>query len=455
MALPGIDRKHVAAAFLAFILIFGGGGSPAPLAELACEIAALAALTVSLLLPKGATQQPNRSFGWICALVVGIVLVQLVPLPPALWHRLPGRDVEIEALNLIGQADRWQTWSIAPHRTLAALLSLGPPLLALWFATQLDRSGLRLLVWVIVSVAILSVAVGALQLAQQGAGPFDFYGGKDVGILHGFQANRNATADVLLIGLLALALNWRESPRVRRNRLILGNTFVGGLLVLALFLTGSRAGIALLPVAALFAWRIAESERKLGSGIASGGRIGVLVAPLVLAIGGLWWFRESPTVSRILARFDSAGDFRFELWRDTWTAALQYWPIGSGVGTFVPAFYPAERLEVVDATLANRAHNEALEALLEGGIPLAVCWLLVFAIVLRSGVAAWRNADSRGRRWLAFAAGTIMIVALHSLVDYPLRSMALAALAATAAGITLSAAALGIGTGRNMLDGAG
>jgi O-antigen ligase len=361
----------------------------------------------------------------------------------------------IAALDLVGASEEWRALSVSPHRTLAALLSLGPPLAMLWFATLSTGRELRLLVIVVAAMALVAVVVGAGQLAQVRSGWLDFYATGDGGILHGFNANRNTAADILLVGCAALAVVWSQWPAGQGRTASTAFAGAGALLLLAVFLTASRTGIAMIPLAIGFS--VAIIRTRTG---ASGGRRGfgakgwTLVAGAGFAAGAtLWWWRETPAIARVLARFDFSGEFRPELWRDAWFAAGQYWPIGSGLGTFLPAMLPAERLEIVDQTLPNRAHNELLELAVEGGLPLVVCWAAIAMTVLWCLRRALAPGNRVPRVYVLFASAVIAIAALHSLVDYPLRSMAMAGLVAMSAGIVLSAGSRASQTVEGMADG--
>ena len=116
----------------------------------------------------------------------------------------------------------------------------------------------------------------------------------------------------------------------------------------------------------------------------------------------------------------------------------QAWPFGVGVGGAQPALIAAERLEVLDPFVPNRVHNDYLELALEGG---------VFALALLAAIAATLVAAAC-RSWLArpqerhltlLGIVILLVAALHSFVDYPLRSMALACLIGTGAGLLMSA----------------
>ena len=130
----------LACGYIALLLLLGGGGSPAPASELACQVLAAIAALLWLWAVPADTRRSVPGLGLIIGLIAALPAIQLIPLPPVLWQALPDRADLIDALGLIGQQDSWQPWSIAPHRTFAALLSLGPPLLALALASQLDAT---------------------------------------------------------------------------------------------------------------------------------------------------------------------------------------------------------------------------------------------------------------------------------------------------------------------------
>ena len=425
--------------FVAIALFLGGGGSPAPVAELLVEWVALAALVAALWLAgPGDAPLPRGAIGFAAAMLA-LPAIQLIPLPPALWTALPGREPMVAALALIGEQDRWRSWSVSPSRTLAALLALIPPVAALLLAAQAGPRARTAALATVFAMALAAALFGVAQLAAGAGTALRPYGTEHSGYLTGFQANRNAAADMLLIGLLALAALFALSPASRGAGWRLPFAAVAILLAAAVLLTGSRAGIGLLGVLGLGgAVRLVLGRRKgppLSRGLIaawSAGGVAVLAA-------AAWALSASAVAGRIAARFASGGEPRPDLWIDTLFAAGQHWPWGSGLGTFVPVFVAAERLEVVDTGHPNRAHNDFLELTLEAGLP---------GLVLLAALAGWliwrlkerlRNAATPGERIeLAFAGATLALLAAHSVVDYPLRSMSLAVLAGLAVGLILS-----------------
>ncbi len=449
-------RIRIAGLLLVFLLVFGGGGSPSPLAELACELAtALAICAWVLLVPatpdSGASAVSARPALAVAVLLVVIPTAQLVPLPPGLWQAMPGREAVRDSLALVDAAHTWRPISIAPLATLSSLLSLLPPLTIMLMVSRLDDNGRLTVITLIAGFGLVSVLLGTLQMASAGGNALMFYGQPDRGVLFGFQANRNTEADILLCGLIALGALRGAGRRIRGRALDLAYAALGILLVLAAVLTRSRTGIFLIPLALGFglAAAIPGGLRQFVAGMtwrrASAGLFLVVAA----AVAGLLLAR-TPVLAQVIARFDFSREFRPELWTDTRFAIAQFWPVGSGLGTFMQAFQPAERLEVLDPLLANRAHNDYLEAALEGGVPLLLAWGAAVAIVFSRLFAAARKRLVLPRPQRLFAMGVLFLVALHSIVDYPLRSMAMAALTAAAAGLVLAARAAG--SGRKLTD---
>ena len=376
--------------------------------------------------------------GWaVGALIAALPLLQLIPVPPALWQALPGRANETAALALVGAGGRWMPWSISPALTFASLLSLLPPLAALAFAACGGRQRRILMTAAIAVGGIASVLLGALQLADGDGRTWRFYVDNQ-GFLNGFQANRNAEADVLLIAALAAAAAVRLYPA---RRSALASALGAGLclvLLLGSVMTGSRTGIALLALTAAVAALILLprlQQRRWRAALAAA-TIGLL--PLVLLAIALSLHNQA--LSAVAGRFTLERDMRAELWRDAWSAIRGYWPCGSGVGTFARAYLPFERLEVVDPTQPVRVHNDYLEFVMEGGAAALLVMLSGVAVLVREIARALRRVNRENTPQLLFALGTLAIVGVHSFVDYPLRSMALTILTATAVGIIMGLA---------------
>jgi len=419
--------------YLPLLLIAGGGGSPAPLSELFCELLAAFCLVAWVWLNGPAAIAAHRSLALAVGLIAAVPAVQLIPLPAYLWHELPGRALLTDTLTLVEAENGWWPLSVAPQRTLEALLSLLPPLLAMLTVACLSLQERDSLLRIITGFGILSVIVGAAQIAS-GASRLQFYAGAQPGILYGFQANRNAQVDVLLIVMLAAVAACQRSAQNSRAAAGMVGLLIAILLISA-GLTGSRMGIALAPFVLLWCLSLRPWYHPAQGPVFNW----PVLAIVGLASAGIAFaILQSRPFERVWTRFNFVGEYRPDIWRDTVFAIGEYWPTGSGIGTFTRMIGAAERLEAIGPTLPNRAHNEYLELLLEAGLPGAIAWLLVIVLAV---TATWRSLQGRTtvpQAQAVFTAGTLTIAFLHSLVDYPLRSMALAGLVGVAAAFVLA-----------------
>lgn len=433
--LPETRRGLLVAAFVAVALVLGGGGTPSAIAEIVVQLAFAGAVILWIWWARDSGAEIRRIPRLLFALA-GVVIVlpvlQLIPLPPSVWQALPGRDLMEDALAQVDEAESWRALSVAPFATLAALLAIIPAVGTMLAVSTLDRKGQRFLIALIAALALVGAALGVVQMAS-GPGSFRLYEISHNYWLTAFYANRNAAVDFLLIGMMALTV-WLASV-ARRRPLVRSDTGIFAILqfflLLAVVLTGSRAGIALLPVVLIVQFtilRVAGVARKLSNGIAAVGGLVALVAAGALAFAG------NARIGAVLARFDASGDARFDLWQDTLAAIENFWPVGSGLGSFSRAFLPFERFAVIDETFPNRAHNDYLEFLLETGLAGAALLLAASVLLAILAFKAWQTSPDR-RPTTVFALGILMVIGLHSLVDYPLRTMALACLAGVAAGL--------------------
>jgi O-Antigen ligase len=132
---------------------------------------------------------------------------------------------------------------------------------------------------------------------------------------------------------------------------------------------------------------------------------------------------------RILDRFeaDPLQDARVVFSRRTYDAALAFMPFGSGLGTFVSIYAGRERVQdALPNTYANHAHNDYLELWLETGVPGLLLLAAVLTWLVWRSLQAWRRPATGAEaidHWLARAASVaVVLLLLHSALDYPLRT---------------------------------
>jgi O-antigen ligase len=387
-----------------------------------------------------------------CGALVLVPLIQLVPLPPVLWTKLAWRDLAAQSLTLSGQDAGWRPLSLTPHAAWLSLASLIPPLAVFCATLHLPFKERRHVVAVLLGVGLVASFIGLLQVALGPSGAIVDFGPASPGEATGFFANRNHFAAFLYALLLfaavfainsvkALPATADTRPETATLIGIVASFTVVVVLLGAELMARSRAGIGLTMVALLGIAALASSDSR-GSGTqrANANRLMAGAVALVLLFGAQF------ALYRIMDRFaaDPLSDARLVFARNTWEAALSFFPFGSGLGSFVPVYQFFEKPQdaLVDV-YANRAHNEVLEVFLETGVVGLVLMAVFAAWLIRTFWRVWQEPDgdrgASGDVLLARAATLILILlAAHSLVEYPLRTTALMAVSAFACALLFS-----------------
>lgn len=417
-------RHALVPAYLTLCLLLGGASAAGYIPNLLLQLLALpiiawALWTVSL----DRREAGDRGLLALLAAFVAVLLLQLTPLPPALWTMLPGRTAVAEGYRLLGLPLPWLPLSLAPDDALASIVWLLPAIAILLAIVILGAFRGRWIASSIILVTGLSVALGALQVVGGRDGGAYLYRITNYGQAVGFFANSNHAATLLLIAIPFLAalqaslVGSNRSPRnVSAVRLLTTAMFL--VIAVGLMTNLSLAGLGLsVPVTLVtflaFGARGIAVRRWMFAAAAALSLAGVAV----VAIGpGNNLFGEQQANAELSRQTSFALTLR---------AAGAYLPFGSGVGTFQPVYRMHESLGSVGRTYMNHAHSDWLEVLLETGLVgvlLATAFLLWWAARVR---AIW-SADEPDHyaRAAAIASGTIM---LHSIVDYPLRTAAIAA----------------------------
>ena len=385
-----------------------------------------------------------------------MTLVHLVPLPPALWHALPGRELVADIDARVGLAAIWRPISLAPQETRNALFSLFVPLAILLGGAGLERPRLERLLPVVVAIGLVSGLLGLLQLTGPSTGPLYLYRHTNYGAATGLFANRNHQAMFLasLFPMLAALVTARaRHEHALRDRY--GALAAGFFLIPLLLITGSRAGIVVgvlglasvplllrLDGTPVSARASAPGRRRLRSAaipVAAG--VVLVVALAALTIG----LSRAEAIDRLFA-VGSEEELRFKVWPVIAAAIHTYMPIGSGVGSFAPVFQIVEPDRILRPTYLNHAHNEVLEVLLTTGLPGAT---LMLAALIGWTITAWRAVrapiDEEGVLFARLGVIVIGLLAVGSIGDYPMRTPFLAALVALAA---LWSGRLGLGSAK-------
>ncbi|WP_310534818.1 O-antigen ligase family protein [Novosphingobium sp.] len=371
--------------------------------------------------------RPNPS-DFILAGIVVLFVIQLIPLPPQLWTLLGGRDA-IAAIDreVFGHL-LWRPLSIhteATWQTFAFLI----PFLGTYLAYRSGDEARRSAMMRGVAIGFVwAVALGLLQVAGLDfLHPYPIEADNQFG--NGFFTNHNHQATLVLMAAVLLAWHGPTAGKGSINGKLAGLAVAAAMATVA---SGSRAGFVLMAGTGLaigLFWLVTRprsagtqkpSLRPFAWALGAAAVLSAIISAMVIGA-------ERYT----LGRGGLMEDQRFELAPIAWRAIWQFWPTGSGFGTFQTPYRQVEPIEALRFLDVTHAHNDLLEALIEGGLPALV---LIVALSLRILMLTGRALRSRQADSLATAATglALAIPLVHSLVDYPLRTMAISVLFAVA-----------------------
>lgn len=347
-------------------------------------------------------------------------LIQLIPLPPAIWRALPGHGTRADVLESFGLANAWLPLSVTPVETAySAVIALC--MLGLFIATvAMSQERIRQLLILVVSVIGIGIAIGIGQYSG-GGDTLQFHRISHGGALIGFFANKNHMALTLACFIpLTFALIEHRLDHRPSTLVFLGFFWIT---VMALIVaTNSRAGLLLGSLGIFLAsLRLYPHHRKR-----------VTLGAMILAALVISFATAVPTVRNVIYRFGTAReDLRLDFLDQAEPLIREYGLLGSGLGSFVSVYAPIEKLEWVSPYYVNHLHNDWLQLVIEAGIPgIAILALLILACG-RAARMMWSEATrAKASRSVTGAddqrfawAGLVMIAmfALHSLGDYPAR----------------------------------
>ena len=388
--------------------------------EIRLSLYALALLCPPLL-AYNRTPSATQLNELLCVLGWGLCLLAANSAPTAGVRR--GATLAINlALGVMGVAivASWTLGSLPTSLALPPLLSL----IAACFVAALgartaqggEREGLEAFApfaFGMVGVGVISAVIAVIQvylpaladgsvIAQSGLP------GRAVGNLR----QPNHLASLLIWAVIALVplVEWRRIPRW------LG-ALVGLLLMAAVVLSGSRtglwAGTGVLVVYALADWKLSWPVRI------------ALLATVVFPLGVLMWpwltahLSFVPHAAGAATRLSEGDSSHFAIWRNAVEMIRQQPWLGVGWGEFNFAWtltpFPHRPTAFFDHT-----HDLPLQLVVELGLPLAllVLGLMVWALI-QGLVRAWSTLGDAGvgarAAWMM-----ILMIAAHSLDEYPL-----------------------------------
>ncbi|MER9051659.1 O-antigen ligase family protein [Mesorhizobium sp. M0923] len=387
-------NKYLLGSGLFLSLLIGGGTASGLCTDTLIEVGAV--ISAAAVFSQTPGQSIPRPVLWLLVFGVVLIVLQIVPLPAAIFSGL--RPELLLGDPWVGES-RFRFISVGVGRTVECLLY-------------------------VLAAAAFFLAVLRLRAEQVSALlPFFFMGVICNGLAGVIQYS--LSDDVAIVGLFPFTINaglfanvnhfsallFVSIPFVVYYGLFRGHLLSGsfGLIALLLLLlaAGSRAGV-LIGLAITVLSVIFLSARSRVSGFS------VLLIFIGLSIYTIsaWTKLDAQALDPAFGR----GEFA----RTTIEGIKDNWAIGIGFGNFQKAYQIYERAGMIFREYVNHAHNEYLEIAFEGGIPAMLLMVGYFALLCAALARVRRDPLQKA----AFLSVSFLLI--HSLVDYPLRTEALA-----------------------------
>jgi O-antigen ligase len=353
----------------------------------------------------------------------GFLLVLGAAMPTSTWPRSPGSRALLAAMGLVfvlalaASLFGGVPWSLA----LSSAGTILSAILVIAVGASAERAGIAQSVFRafcigLVVAGIASSVVGLIQVFAPTLPDGDWIALSAIpGRATGNLRQPNHLSSLLLWSIVAVV--WLGEAKVLRGEL---TTALALVFVYVVVLSASRTGaVGMLTLAGwgLLDRRLSRQTRTL-----------LMLAPLIYA--AMWgltaaWAAQSHEVVGAQVRFGKGVDLatnRYDIWSNTLSLIASHPWFGVGFGDFNFAWtltpFPGRPNEFFDHT-----HNLILNLMVELGVPLAT---LVLALMVYALWQALRHAIRDGRELgngypvqrAAFV--IVFLVAIHSMLEYPL-----------------------------------
>jgi O-antigen ligase len=420
--MPGAARSAVAPAYLFACLILGGSAQGV-WQNMLLQLFGLAIIAWAAAAPAGEPMQSRAKQLLLLAIAaIALVALQGVPLPASIWEH--GARARLAAdYRLLGRSPPALPATLTPYASLNSLFGIIPPLAIFCAMARLKAYRPSWLAAALLAGTIAGVTLGALQIANAGTeSPWYLYSETNLGSAVGFFANSNHMADLLVVTLpfVAAVAAAARGANIQRYSALL-SVFAGITLVLivGIALNGSLAGYVLaVPVLAASALMILPSGSRWRNWLAALAALSVIAGVAALAsssIGGTKVGQDATT----------SVQSREQILATTARAIEDYMPLGSGLGSFLKVYPLYESPAAVTNEYVIHAHNDYAEITLELGAAGVILMLLFLGWWAAAVYAVWRGPVGAPFARAASIASAVILV--HSLVDFPLRTAAIAA----------------------------
>jgi O-antigen ligase len=426
------------------VLAFGGAET---ISFSLVEILLFGAAAWFLATPGRSSFPFSKRIVLVPAVLAGIVLLQLCPLPNALLHRFAGPEIPETTIHR-------GYLSFEPYATRAHFLILLTCFIAFYFAQMIsqDRRRRQFFIGVLIALGTFEAFYGLVQYLSGWQQIFAYVKKFDLEEATGTYINRNHYAGFLeMILPFSLAFVFYEYAKLRGDRgskINLGRLMaksgvqklflflaVSVVLCAALIFSRSRMGILAATSSILIIFALVAISRFHG-------RMGSLLAAtfIILSICLAIWIGPGPIVSRfqtVNEEYSLGGQSRISMWRDALPLIKDHPLLGTGFGTF-PIAYTGGQTAFL-SQFVNHAHNDYIEIASDLGVPAALILFGSILFVLGRGIRSFFSGERDFERIVALGCvGSIVAILLHSFADFNLYIPANALLFSAILGLAVS-----------------
>lgn len=417
-------------------------------------------LSHSYLKGNGVFDARNNKPTWLIRVTIVLLLspvwlglLYLVPLSSEIWRSLAGRDFYFSALQSlqIPLPDSFSL-SLTPDATWASALAGVPTVAMFLVAMVLPFKKIKTLLMLMLVVAAVQVLLSVFQLAL-GQNSYFYFDIKHTTATIGSFANRNHLANFFVmclpISIFLLLENSKMTgssnsrstnesfKRIKQVFLL----FIGFSFILILLSTQSRGGA----ISGFIALSLSACIYLLtqNSHVSSKLRLiyfaaGVAFVGLALLANGIEGIQ-----ARFGAKLITDAEVRNTISQAALTAASNFWPWGSGLGSFeavFPRFQPVHNFGGRD--YIEHAHNDYAQIIMELGLFGVVLMLGFVVLVLNQAYQFIRiyrleAAFPKNAVMQCFCGISLIAFLLHCWVEFNMHIPALAITAAFLGGVFL------------------
>lgn len=383
-------------------------------------------LAATVTLPR-----PVRFALALAILLVALPLLQVLPLPSVEALAGSGRQAISADLQVADGALGLARISLLPLASERALWSLMPALALFLGGLALPASLRRRMLQLVLVLVLASAGFAFQQLSLPDGSPELLYSkwGRNFG---GFFINPNHQGTALVLGAVIAAALFVDGLRKAgdgnpgHRHWIYGVLCVACVLMIPLARGTAAALLAIVGLAAIVAMLGVMPKRWARHHLWPKAYLFGLSLLAVAAICAAVLIRHVDSERGVIAQ-------------QTARIGTEFAPLGTGMGTFVPIYLQEQELREARTKTVNHAHDEYLQWWLEGGIPALAVVGFGLAVFGWSGWRVLRVPSRRARTVAASAWTCLLVLCLHSVVDFPLRTTTLMATAGLLAGLLFGA----------------